>query len=420
MRAFRNIFAFTFKEAARKKSFIFSTVFGLVLILVLCALPMLLSGSGDNTGTPGGPAGPSDPGSVGQVEKKETLYLLVKGDFPNAVTAMERELPEKNVIVIAEDELNSAIETASASKNTAVVVLNALNEVPLVTANINSIFDESLVNRAVNAVERQWKLDMLTSEGVSEDVAYLAISDVPYIVNFVGKMDLTGYILGIIILCLMFFAIYFYGYGVALSIANEKTSRVMETLVVAAKPRDLFWGKCLAMGALGLAQLALFIAFGALGYHLLIPDDFLIMGMPLSLSAFTWKTALLVLVYFLLGYLLYVVMNAACGAMVSRAEDMNSALMPVMMISLLAFYLAYAGALSGSEVLSRISIWLALYVAVYHALPAAERLRTVERNRYLHVHAGGRNRGFVGNLPAAVLRVRPALRHKAQAAGFPG
>lgn len=112
------------------------------------------------------------------------------------------------------------------------------------------------------------------------------------------------------------------------------------------------------MGVLGLAQLSLFLGFGALCYHFLVPEDFLIMGMPLSLSAFTFTSAVLVLAYFLLGYLLYVVLNAASGAMVSRAEDVNSAMMPVMMISMVAFYVAYGGALSGSGALSRIALWI--------------------------------------------------------------
>jgi hypothetical protein len=91
----------------------------------------------------------------------------------------------------------------------------------------------------------------------------------------------------------------------------------METLLVAARPRELFWGKCLAMGVLGLAQLSLFLGFGALCYHFLVPEDFLIMGMPLSLSAPSCLCA-----YFLLGYRI--------GAQLVTGEDVNSAMMPVM------------------------------------------------------------------------------------------
>ena len=72
-------------------------------------------------------------------------------------------------------------------------------------------------------------------------------TDISYTTVPAGKMDVTGYSLGIVLTLLMFFAVYFYGYGVAMSVASEKTSRVMETLVVSAKPSRIF-GKCVAMG----------------------------------------------------------------------------------------------------------------------------------------------------------------------------
>jgi ABC-2 type transport system permease protein len=47
-------------------------------------------------------------------------------------------------------------------------------------------------------------------------------------------------------------------------------------------------------------------------------------------------------VYFILGYSLYATVNAVVGATVSKAEDVNSAIMPVNMIIMVAFYFAYA------------------------------------------------------------------------------
>src|SRR5690606_11215873 len=97
------------------------------------------------------------------------------------------------------------------------------------------------------------------------------------------KMDITGYSLGIVLTLLMFFAVYYYGYGVAMSVASEKTTRVMETLVVSAKPSRILLGKCIAMGVLGLIQLSLFIVTAAVGYALIVPKGFTIGGVPLAL-----------------------------------------------------------------------------------------------------------------------------------------
>jgi ABC-2 type transport system permease protein len=129
----------------------------------------------------------------------------------------------------------------------------------------------------------------------------------------------------------------------------------METLVVSAPPSRILIGKCAAMGAVGLVQLAGLILVGAVSYNLLLPDDFTIMGMPLAFSSFSLSSALLILLYFLLGYFLYAVLNSVCGATVSRMEDLNTAMMPVVFLSLVSFYLSYfANIASGGETFSKI------------------------------------------------------------------
>ena len=95
------------------------------------------------------------------------------------------------------------------------------------------------------------------------------------------------------------------------------------------RPSRILLGKCLGMGVIGLCQLGLFLLVGGAGFTLLVPKDFTVMGMPLALSSFTVTSALLVLVYFLLGYALYAMLNSVCGATVSRAEDLNLSLIHI-------------------------------------------------------------------------------------------
>ena len=144
-----------------------------------------------------------------------------------------------------------------------------------------------------------------------------------------------------------------------MSIANEKASRVMETLIVSAKPSHVLIGKCLGMGLLGLAQLSAFLLAAVAGYLLLVPKDFTIMGMPISLSAFTFSSAVLVLLYFVLGFALYAVMNAVCGALVDKIEDLNSAMMPVAFISMISFYVGYFTAISDTAgIISKFAVYV--------------------------------------------------------------
>ena len=81
--------------------------------------------------------------------------------------------------------------------------------------------------------------------------------------------------------------------------------------------------------------------------------------MEISLSAFTTKSAIFTVIYFLLGYILYAMMNAVCGAYVSKIEDLNSAMMPVMMIAMISFYVGYFSIMApNNTVLQKISMYV--------------------------------------------------------------
>jgi ABC-2 type transport system permease protein len=140
---------------------------------------------------------------------------------------------------------------------------------------------------------------------------------------------------------MLFFAVYYYGYGVSMSVASEKTSRVMETLLTSTKPSKIILGKSAAMGLLGLLQLAIIILTGAVTYKVFFPKDFMVFGQSVDLSSFTPYVIFMVFTYFILGYTLYAMMNAVVGATVSKAEDINSAIMPISFVSIISFYLAY-------------------------------------------------------------------------------
>ena len=160
-------------------------------------------------------------------------------------------------------------------------------------------------------------------------------------------MRFSGFAASIVVLMVMFFAIYFYGYSVASSVASEKSSRVMETLVVSAKPRNILAGKLLGTAFVGFAQLAVCALFAVACYTLLVPEGFTVAGMPLSFETFTPLNALLILLLFVFGFFLYALLYSITGAMVSRTEDLGSAMAPVMTVNFVAFYSAYFVALIG-------------------------------------------------------------------------
>ena len=360
MRDILTVFRFTLRDGARKKAFWVTTIIVLVLIVGICCIPRVMElFSGGSTPEPG----TEPPGaSAGEpVEKNETCYLIDEQQLiPGAAEALAAALPQADVIAGEESQLDS-YKTEAEEDNSIYIVQVLPSEqgaLPKVQFYVHDILSGAPTDTVTAVLKTTYVSQALQSAGVSADMAALALSDMTYDMAIVGKMDMSGYVLGILLTMLTFFAVYYYGYGVAMSVASEKTSRVMETLVVSAKPSRILVGKILGMGVLGLLQMLMFLVVGALGYTLLVPEDFTIGGMPLALSAFTPASAVLILVYFLLGYALYAVLNSVCGATVSRTEDLNAAMMPTVFISLIAFYAAYMVMFIPNEAAKRIVTYI--------------------------------------------------------------
>ena len=131
---------------------------------------------------------------------------------------------------------------------------------------------------------------------------------------------------------IVYLAITLYAVNVMSSVV-KKTSRVIELMVAAAKPRALMAGKILGVGAVGLLQLGAWLAMGVitLKYRDGILGAFGASEGGSSLPSLEVGQILVVLVYFVGGYFFYASLFAAVGAMVSSEDEARQAQMPVMM-----------------------------------------------------------------------------------------
>ena len=350
MREVWTVFRFTLRDGIRKKAFIITTAIVLVVILAACMIPALLGGGAESPETP--------PAAAEPAEKSSVCYLLDRTGLQGLREALEAANPRVDFRMVTETDLDACKAEVEQSKTTSIVEIAPGEALPAVTVYVPDILSGISADGVADVVKTLYVSDLLAKAGLPEETASLALAPLVPQTVMLGKMDMSGYILGMALTMIVFFAVYYYGYGVAMSVAAEKTSRVMETLIVSARPSRILLGKCLGMGVLGLFQMGLFLLVGGVGFVLLVPGDFTIMGMPLALSSFTVASALLVLVYFLLGYALYAMLNSVCGATVSRAEDLNSAMMPTVLVSLISFYAAFTVMFLPDEGLKRIVTYI--------------------------------------------------------------
>lgn len=137
----------------------------------------------------------------------------------------------------------------------------------------------------------------------------------------------------------LFFAIYFCAYQVSSSITIEKTSKIIETLVTSTTPRTIVLGKTIGIGLVGLGQIILFAVVALISaYSFLDPE---LLNTMLDLSSLTPLLGLLMIIYFILGYTTYALLYALTGSTVAKPEDIQSANTPVVILTMISFYLAY-------------------------------------------------------------------------------
>jgi ABC-2 type transport system permease protein len=115
---------------------------------------------------------------------------------------------------------------------------------------------------------------------------------------------------------LMYFVILFYGMNVARSIIEEKTSRIFEVLLATIRPEELMAGKVIGVGSVGLTQVAIWIAAGAI----LGSSGLMAAGDSIHL---TLSQGIFFVIFFLLGYILYSSIAAALGAMTSSEQELQ-------------------------------------------------------------------------------------------------
>ena len=149
----------------------------------------------------------------------------------------------------------------------------------------------------------------------------------------IGGLDVrhwAGFAVGV----LLFMAITITGSLIAIGVAEEKSSRIVEILLSSMTSFQLMVGKIIGMAAVGLTQIAVILVsayISATSFGIIQGDVFT--------DAALGSAILLAIAFFLVGYMSYATLYAAFAATVSRVEEVNTAIAPVIYI-LLVPYLA--------------------------------------------------------------------------------
>ena len=140
------------------------------------------------------------------------------------------------------------------------------------------------------------------------------------------SQEISSTLLSTGLIVLIFMAIITYGTWVAMSVAEEKGSRVMELMLNATTPLQMLAGKVIGNGAAGLTQYGIILGAVVAGLVAQGPIHRAVLSGSATSDAFSGLNVPVLgafVVLFVLGFLLYSLLYAALGSMVSRQEDIQ-------------------------------------------------------------------------------------------------
>ncbi len=333
MKQFGKILKFELKGYLRNKVFVGFTIFLVALIAIVMFIPNIISAfeSDDSADIS------TDLPTMLVYAEDESLASIVKEYFGNAFVDYNVKVAQSSI-----DELKNEIVSGNAE---CAFVMNSASSYTYYVNNL-SMYDS---NTAVadTVLQEVYRINAMVQNGLTPEQAGEIMSvQIESGTETLGKDQMQNFFYTYIMIFALYMVILLYGQMVATNVATEKSSRAMEVLVTSAKPTAMMFGKVLASCIAGFSQLVLVFGTAILLYN--INKDAL--SNPLIASIFDIPISLFIylIVFFVLGFLIYAFMFGAVGSTASKLEDINTSVMPITYLFIIAFMVVIFSMTSGS------------------------------------------------------------------------
>ncbi|CDQ40727.1 MULTISPECIES: ABC transporter permease [Virgibacillus] len=331
MNKFWIILGHTFMTRIKTKSFIISTVITLLLIVGLVNIQSIIETFSSK-----------EDDEVAVIDYSNELYDPLSQSMNQS--SEEVKLSEYDG---SEEEAKQAVKDETYQ---ALIVLD-MNEQQLPEAiyyanNISEIGNQAAIQQHIQQLKvtyatTQADIDTETLANINAPVQFETVA----LDKSAKTSDELNQARGIvyIMLFLLYMAVITYGNMIATDVATEKSSRVMEILVSSASPVTHMFAKIIGTAFVGLTQISLFLI---VGYTLITTkQDELTEGIfsTFGIGDTSVSVYIYAIVFFILGYLLYATLAAMLGSLVSRIEDVQQLIMPMIFLVMIAFFIAIFG-----------------------------------------------------------------------------
>ncbi len=333
MRQFGKILKFELMGYLKNKVFVGITIFLMVAITLVMLLPNIISAIGEDESE----VSPEDLRTMLVYADDQNLASLVKEYFGTAFADYNVKIAKGTI-----DELKDEIASGNAE---CAFVMNSASSYTYYVNNL-SMYDSNTAI-ADTVLQEVYRINAMVQNGLSPEQAGEIMSvQIESSTETLGKDQMQNFFYTYIMIFALYMVILLYGQMVATNVATEKSSRAMEVLVTSAKPTSMMFGKVLASCIAGFSQLVLVFGTAILLYN--VNKEAL--SNPLIASIFDIPIELFIylIVFFVLGFLIYAFMFGAIGSTASKLEDINTSVMPITFLFIIAFMVVMFSMSSGS------------------------------------------------------------------------
>lgn len=334
MKQFGKILKFELKYYFKNKIFVGVTIFLVLAIAAVMFFPRItaLFETDDTSDT-----------------SAELSVMLVKADDPAQADMVKQAFAtaftDYNVQIT--DESNDTIKDKITSGDAECAFV--MTDATAYTYYVNNLSMYDMNTEIANEVLQQiYQMNAMIGGGMTAEQATDVMNiQITSEVESLGKNQMENFFYTYIMIFALYMVILLYGQMVATNVATEKSSRAMEVLITSAKPTSMMFGKVLASCLAGFIQLVAVFGSALIFYNLnksywgdnMIIDS--IFNIPPELLVY-------MLVFFILGFLIYAFMFGAVGSTASKLEDINTSVMPITMLFIVAFIVVMTSMSSGN------------------------------------------------------------------------
>lgn len=143
-------------------------------------------------------------------------------------------------------------------------------------------------------------------------------------------------------------------------IASEKGTRIMEVILSSVSSTVHFFGKLVAIVLICFTQIAIYVVLGLIALQLNFVQDLL---QGIDISAIFQGLVGTSLAYFILGIVLYAILAAFLGSLVSKVEDVSKAVTPIVFLSLAGFYAGMFAFYNPTHMIVKIGSYIPLFTS---------------------------------------------------------